>query len=129
MSSSWKYQNLKKWIENGCPDEFKGIQPKKDIQSLYCSNNQLTSLPAEIGLLTNLRVLYCSSNELASLPAEIGSLTNLQNLYCNNNQLTSVLNFDISTDLKRIQISHRLIWDFRADKTFTTHWSGCRVQV
>ena len=90
MSSSWKYQNLKKWIENGCPDEFKGIQPKKDIQSLYCSNNQLTSLPAEIGLLTNLRVLYCSSNELASLPAEIGSLTNLQNLYCNNNQLTSL---------------------------------------
>ena len=33
------------------------------------------------------------------------------------------------TDLKRIQTPHTLFWDFGADKTFTTSWSGCRVQV
>ena len=33
------------------------------------------------------------------------------------------------TDLKRIQTPHSLFWGFRADKTFTTRWSGGRVQV
>ena len=33
------------------------------------------------------------------------------------------------TDLKRIQTPHSLCCDFRGDKTFTTYWSGCRVQV
>ena len=33
------------------------------------------------------------------------------------------------TDLKRIQTPHSLFWDFGADKTFTTRWSGGRVQV
>ena len=33
-------------------------------------------------------------------------------------------------DLKRFQIPHRLLfWGFGADKTFTTRWSGWRVQV
>ena len=36
-----------------------------------------------------------------------------------------------STDPTRlgIQTPHRLFRDFRADKTFATSWSGCRVQV
>ena len=37
-----------------------------------------------------------------------------------------------STDLERFQTPqcpHRLFWDFGADKTFTTRWSGGRVQV
>ena len=33
------------------------------------------------------------------------------------------------TDLKRIQTPHSLCCDFRGDKTFTTSWSGGRVQV
>ena len=33
------------------------------------------------------------------------------------------------TDLKRIQTPHSLCCDFGGDKTFTTRWSGCRVQV
>ena len=33
------------------------------------------------------------------------------------------------TDLKRIQTPHSLFWDFGAYKTFTTRWSGGRVQV
>ena len=41
-------------------------------------------------------------------------------------RLPSVLNFSIS---KRIQIPHSWFWDFRADETSTTLWSGSRVQV
>ena len=33
-----------------------------------------------------------------------------------------------STNLKRIQAPHSLFRDFRAEKTSTTCWSGCRVQ-
>ena len=41
-------------------------------------------------------------------------------------QLTAVLNFGI---FKRIQTPHSWFWDFRADKTSTTRWSGGRVQI
>ena len=41
------------------------------------SDNQLTSLPAEIGQLTSLTWLHLSDNQLTSLPAEIGQLTSL----------------------------------------------------
>jgi len=54
-----------------------------------CTWKGLTSLPPEIGCLTNLRVLNCGNNELTSLPSEIGHLTSLQELDCEDNQLDS----------------------------------------
>ena len=53
-------------------------------------NNQLTSLPPEIGSLINLRYLRLSGNQLTSLPSEIGSLTELGDIQIKNNELTSV---------------------------------------
>jgi internalin A len=50
-------------------------------------DNQLNSLPPEIGQLTKLRDLYLHNNQLTSLPSEIGLLTNLQELNLYNNQL------------------------------------------
>ena len=47
---------------------------------MYLNNNQLTSLPAEIGQLTSLTELYLSDNQLTSVPAEIGQLTSLKEL-------------------------------------------------
>ena len=41
-------------------------------------DNQLTSVPAEIGQLTSLRELDLSGNQLTSVPAEIGQLTSLR---------------------------------------------------
>jgi leucine-rich repeat protein SHOC2 len=60
------------------------------LKELDLNNNELTSLPAEIGQLTSLTVLDLSDNELTSLPTEIGQLTSLESLYLSRNQLTSL---------------------------------------
>ena len=60
----------------------------KDIKELNLYNNNLTHLPVEIGLLTQLTNLYLSYNNLTQLPVEIGLLTQLTKLYLVRNQLT-----------------------------------------
>ena len=74
------------------------------LSELYCSENQLTSLP---NLPNSLQEIYCSRNQLASLPKlpnslerlscgynQLTSLPDLPNslikLYCHNNQLISL---------------------------------------
>ena len=52
--------------------------------------NQLTSLPSEIGKLTNLLELDLDENELTPLPSEIGKLSMLEILDLQANQLTSL---------------------------------------
>ena len=66
------------------------IEELSNLDKLYLNNNQLTSLPKEIGNLTSLQTLYLGDNQLTSLPGEIGNLTSLQRLDLYNNQLTSL---------------------------------------
>jgi internalin A len=61
-----------------------------NLQSLTLSGDKLMSLPLEIGQLINLTSLILFRNQLTSLPAEIGQLTNLRLLALYNNQLTSL---------------------------------------
>ncbi|WP_392481587.1 COR domain-containing protein [Nostoc sp. C110] len=61
-----------------------------NLQTLDLWGNQLSSLPPEIGQLTNLQTLDLWGNQLSSLPPEIGQLTNLQSLYLYSNQLSSL---------------------------------------
>ena len=61
-----------------------------NLTRLYLSNNQLTSIPDELGKLTNLTELYLNDNKLTGLPAELGNLTNLEMLGLDGNKaLTS----------------------------------------
>jgi internalin A len=61
-----------------------------NLRSLNLRNNQVSSLPAEIGQLVSLRSLDFSINQLSSLPAEIGQLVSLQSLDFSINQLSSL---------------------------------------
>ena len=75
------------------------------------SGNQLTSVPAEIGQLSNLQGLYLIGNQLTSVPTEIGQLSNLQELFLGHNQLMTVpaeigqLNNLLLLDLYNIQLT------------------------
>ncbi|HET6979017.1 MAG TPA: COR domain-containing protein [Pyrinomonadaceae bacterium] len=61
-----------------------------NLTTLNLSNNRLTSVPAEIMQMTNLVHLDLSSNRLRRLPAEVTELTNLTDLELSSNRLTSL---------------------------------------
>ena len=60
------------------------------VKKLDLSHNRLSSLPPEIGQLTNLTRLHWSFNNLSSLPSEIGHLANLTSLNLSGNSLSSL---------------------------------------
>src|SRR5271166_2305477 len=60
------------------------------LQSLHLGSNRLSSLPPEIGKLTSLQSLHLGFNRLNSLPPEIGKLTSLQSLHLGSNRLSSL---------------------------------------
>ncbi len=77
------------------------------LQKLYLSYNQLTSLPDNFGNLTQLQKLYLENNQLASLPDNFGNLTQLQTLTLSYNQLTSLPdNFGNLTQLQTLNLSN-----------------------
>jgi TonB family protein len=55
---------------------------------LILTNNQLRTLPREIGRLTDLTHLHLENNQLTALPLEIWRLTKLRKLDLTNNQLS-----------------------------------------
>ena len=60
------------------------------VKTLDLSGKELTSLPPEIGQLTNLSQLDLRRNQLSQLPPEIGQLTNLSDLVLFSNQLSQL---------------------------------------
>lgn len=71
-------------IFNNSITDLSGIQYFTALLTLFCENNQLTSLPS---LPNSLTEFYCANNQLTSLPALPDSLTVLD---CNANQLMSL---------------------------------------
>ena len=86
------------------------------IVKLGLYNNQLTSLPVEIGMLAGLKGLYLDSNQLTSLPVEIGRLTGLTYLELSNNQLTSLqVEIGMLTGLKGLYLSNNQLTSLPAE--------------
>jgi Secretion system C-terminal sorting domain len=68
--------------------DMTGIEHFTSLQNLYCFNNRLSSLPAN--LPNSLVSLYCYDNQLTQLPNTLPQ--NLMVLLCNNNLLTTLPN-------------------------------------
>ena len=74
-------------------EDLKNLFPKileLNPKSLRLGNNQLTSLPPEIGQLENLEVLALNENQITSLPTNFENLKRLKKLYLSTNQITNV---------------------------------------
>ena len=64
--------------------------PRLQLLNLY--HNELTSLPADIGLATNLETLSIGNNRFAgTIPTELGLLVNLKGLFLNDNKMRSTI--------------------------------------
>ena len=68
----------------------KEIGNLKNLNELNLNENKLTSIPKEIGLLKNLKKLSFEYNNLTSIPKEIGLCKNLKDLDLSGNNLTSL---------------------------------------
>ena len=60
---------------------------KRDLWDLDLRSTQITTIPDEIGILTNLQVLDLYYNQITTIPDAIGNLTNLQYLNLSNNPI------------------------------------------
>ncbi len=77
------------------------------IRVLNIRNNQLTTLPDNIGQLTQLTTLDLSFNKLTKLPDTIGQLTQLTKLNLGDHQLTAVPDsIGQLTKLTELDLSH-----------------------
>jgi CCR4-NOT transcription complex subunit 6 len=67
-----------------------GLFKYEFLVEIYIASNKLTSLPAEIGRLRQLKVLEVSHNQLTELPPELGMCTFLRELLLFNNQVRTL---------------------------------------
>jgi len=63
-----------------------------NLQELYIVDTGLRSLPGEIRMFTKLRILDVHNNELTGIPAEIGQLPAIEKLDFSNNRITDLPN-------------------------------------
>ena len=105
---------------------LKGIKFPSNIEELYCSHNQLTTLE---GCPPNVTTLYCYGNQLTTLEGCPPSVTTL---YCGGNPLIdlykdkSILEIHninrIKTFRKGISLLNRLIFTVKIQRYWRKWW-------
>ena len=89
---------------------------KDKRESLDLSFKGLTSIPPEIGQLTNLTSLSLWNNQVTNLPPEICQLTNLTSVNLWNNQLTNIPpEIGQLTNLTSLSVSFKELTEFPSD--------------
>ncbi len=71
-------------------DSVSGTNLSGRIDSLGLNSKNLTTLPDQIGNLTELLYLKLNDNNLTSIPTAIQNCTKIQFIYLHNNELTSL---------------------------------------
>ena len=67
------------------PGNFKYLSGT--LRALYLGDNDLISIPLEIGLFSKLEVLVLRDNNIRDVPVDIGRLPKLKELHLNGNQI------------------------------------------
>ena len=99
---------------------LEGIEKFTTMESLYCDNNQLTSL--DLSKNTVLTSLGCSNNQLTSL--DLSKNTKLTNLRCYSNQLTS-LDLSKNTALTRLDCSYNKLTSLNLSENTALAYLWC----
>lgn len=86
-----------------------------NLKFLSCNNNRLTSL--DVSNNTALELLNCSSNQLIAL--DVSKNTNLQSLFCSDTQLTA-LDVSNNTALRWLEIEYNQFSATALNATFRT---------
>jgi len=76
-----------------------------NMEELWLTEYDLTSIPEGIENLTNLKWLHLQANKLTSLKG-IENLTNLERLDLDNNELTSLKGIENLTNLKWLYVDN-----------------------
>lgn len=69
---------------------FTHLSKIEKLKFLWLDNNEIATLPPEIGALNQVVELYLGENNLSQLPEEIKQCNNLCILYLGNNQFTAI---------------------------------------
>ena len=134
---SFEAFGIRPWVMTGPAEIVANVQSPCLLTGLYISLNY-PKCRTKMGLVSDIFKAH-SLDWLGQGPVAQCSITvshaylecgqrsvqglNLKKVNLLGSNLASV------TDLKRIQTPHSLCCDFGGYKTFTTRWSGCRVQV
>jgi Leucine-rich repeat (LRR) protein len=99
---------------------LQGIHFFTELETLDCSNNQLTAL--DISKNSKLVQLQCFENQLTEL--DVSKNTLLKTFYCFSNQLTE-LDVSKNTSLTVLNCSHNQLADLDVSKNADLKWLDC----